>query len=168
MLVIEDGSGTNPNANSYASVETLRLFAKLRGIDLTELSDDECAVLLIKAMDYIEAKASKFQGEKTNPRQPLQWPRRGVRLDGLSVGEKEIPRNLEYGQLQLALEAREHDLMPNRLPGEKGAVIKERVEGAVEVAYANNGTPDKVPAFAKAEALLAQLYKKNGLFLVRA
>ena len=168
MLVIEDGSGTNLDANSYASVETLRIFAKLRGIDLTAMSDDDCSVLLIKAMDYIEAKASKFQGEKSNPRQPLQWPRRGVRIDGLSIGEKEIPRNLEYGQMQLALEAKEHDLMPNTIPGEKGPVIKERVEGAVEVAYANTGAVDKVPAFAKAEALLAQLYKKNGLFLVRA
>ncbi|MGI0119691.1 DnaT-like ssDNA-binding protein [Zooshikella sp. RANM57] len=167
MIVVEDGSGTNPNANSYNSVEALRTFAKLRGIDLTGLSDDECAVLLIKATDCTESKASKYQGEKTNPKQPLQFPRRGVRVDGLLVGENEIPRNLEYGHLQLALEAREHDLMPNTLPYDP-VVTKERVEGVVETVYENKGTPDKVPAFAKAEALLAQLYKKNGLFLVRA
>lgn len=167
MLVIEDGSGTNPDANSYASVETLRIFAKLRGIDLTKATDDDCSVLLIRAMDYIEAKASKFQGDKSNPRQPLQWPRRGVWIDGLSIGETEIPRNLEYGQMQLALEAKEHDLMPNTLTYDP-VIVKECVEGVTDTVYENKGTPDKLPAFAKAEAHLTQLYKKNGLFLVRA
>ena len=167
-LIAEDGTGTNPNANSYSTVETLRNYAVARGVDLSGVPDADCEVMLIKAMDYIEAKRSRFQGKKTNPSQPLQWPREGVWVDNMLVGSDSIPRELEYAQLSLAMEAKDIDLQPNRLPTDKGAVIREKVEGAVEVVYANNGNVSSVSAFAKPEALLTPLYKRNGLTLVRS
>ena len=167
-LIKEDGTGTNSAANTYTDVEALRTYARLRGVDLGSLKDLECEVLLIKAMDFLESKRDKYQGRKTSVSQPLQWPRADVWLDSALLGSSEIPRELEYAQLALALEAKDHDLLKNRLPYDQGPVVKKKVEGAIEVEYANPGTVHNVSAFAKADALLAPLYKKNGLFLVRA
>lgn len=167
-LTKEDGTGSNPNANSYSDAETLRNYAVARGVDLSALSDADCEVLLVKAMDYIEGKRSRFQGTKSNTDQPLQWPRQDVWVDNLLVGSDAIPRELEYAQLALAIESRDKDLQPNRLPSDKGAVIRERVEGAVEVEYDKQNRASFVPAFAKADSLLRPLYKNSGMFLVRS
>lgn len=167
-LIVEDGTGSNTAANSYQSVLQLREWAQLRGVDITALTDAECEVLLIKAMDYIEGKRSRFQGTKSNTDQPLQWPRQDVWMGSLPVGSDSIPRELRYAQLALAIEARDNDLQPNRLPSDKGAVIREKVEGAVEVAYDKQNRAGLVPVFAKADSLLKPLYKNNGVFLVRS
>lgn len=170
-LIIEDGTGSNPAANSYRSVADLRLYASLRGIDITALTDTECEVLLIKAMDYLEAQGKRYKGRKANIDQPLQWPRAdawGIVYDYALYSSTEIPRELEYAQLALAIEARDNDLQPNQLPSDKGPVTSETIEGAVSIAYANPGSRSRTPAFAKPEALLANLYKRNGLTLVRS
>lgn len=168
MIIKEDGTGTNPHANSYSDVETLRHYAVARGVDLSALPDSDCEVLLMKAMDYIESKRSRFQGTKTHPNQPLQWPRQDVWVDNLRVGSDDIPRELEYAQLALAIEAQDNDLQPNRLPSDKGAVIREKVEGAIEVEYDKQNRASFVSAFAKGDSLLRPLYKNNGMFLVRS
>jgi hypothetical protein len=171
-LVIEDGSGTNQSANSYQSTDDLIAYAALRGLDLSNDPVDELEVHLVKAMDYLEGKRSKFKGYPTASSQPLQWPRRdvwGIAQPGLMVPVDEIPRELRYGQLALAVESYNGiDLQPNRLPADKGAVISEKVEGAVEVKYESAGVKRPfTPALSKAEALLSPLYKNNGLNLVR-
>jgi hypothetical protein len=166
-LIIEDGTGSDPNANSYSDVESLRTYAKLRGVDLSSLGDSDCETLLIKAMDYLESKRDKYKGYKTSSSQPLQWPRSEVWIDNALLGSNEMPRELEYAQLSLAIEAKDNDLQKNKLPTDTGPVIRKKVEGAVEVEYANPGTVQHVSAFAKPEALLAPLYKNNGLFAIR-
>lgn len=77
------------------------------------------------------------------------------------------PVNWYTDRWSLAIEAREHDLQPNRLPSDTGPVVSKRVEGVVEVVYAEPVQRQYTPAFAKAEALLAPLLKNNGLFLIR-
>lgn len=170
-IVVETGSGLNAAANSYVSVVDLRTFASLRGIDLTSKTDTECASLLIRAMDYIEAQRGRFKGDPAHPGvQPLQWPRANawdISFRGALFPSTEIPRELIYAQMQLALDAIDNDLMPNRLPADKGPVIREKVD-VIEVAYENTGRQSRIPAFAKAEALLAHLYKNSGLTLVRS
>lgn len=165
-LTIEDGTIVT-GANSYQDVSDLRTYAALRGVDVTGQADADVEVLLIKAMDYIEAQRDRFQGIKVDADQGLQWPRSGVWVDGLSIAHTDIPRELKYAQLSLALEALNHDLQPNRLPEDKGRVVKEKV-GELEVVYEKDTTPNQVPAFAKGHALLSVLYKRNGLTLVRS
>ncbi len=167
-IIVEDCVSGNPNANSYTTVENLRGYADLRGVDLTGMTDAECEVLLIKAMDYIEAKGDRFQGKKKNPEQPLQWPRLGVVVESMPVGSVSIPRELEYAQFALAVIAKDHDLQPNVLPNQRGAVVREKIEGAIEVEYDRQGRASYVPAFAKPESLLKPLYKHGGLALVRS
>jgi len=172
-LVIETGAGDNPSANSYASVQDLRDYADARGVDLSALTDPECEPLMIRAMDYLEGLRGRYKGVIAHPEypQPLQWPRAdawGIAYPDALFPSDQIPRELIYAQLALAIDAQDNDLQPNRLPTDTGPVTKERVEGAVEVTYAAPVQQQYTPAFAKADALLAPLLKNNGLFLVRA
>lgn len=171
-LIVEDGTGSNPNANTYVDVDFLRAFASGRGDDLTGLSDEECEVLLTKAMDYLNSKKGKWQGYKTFENQPLDWPRSEVEDDWIPgrlypyYKADEIPYPIENAQCALAIEALNHDLLPNRLTTDKGRVIREKV-GDIETVYSNSGEVREVNAFAKPEAQLKHLYKKGGLQLIR-
>lgn len=171
-LIVETGTGDNPSANSYSTVQDLRDYSEMRGVDLSGLTDAQAEASMINAMDYLEALAPRYKGVKASQTQPLQWPRSevwGVSFFDALYPNDEIPRELKYAQLALAVEAQAgNDLMPNELPGEQGAVIKERIEGAVEIAYANPTSRRRTPAFAKADALLSSLLKSNGLTLVRS
>lgn len=171
-LIVETGSGANPLANSYATVAELRDYAEARGIDLDAVTDAQAEAIMIKAMDYLESLATKFKGARATQAQPLQWPRIdvwGVSFFDALYPSDSIPRELKYAQLSLAVEAQNGaDLLPSELPSAKGAIIKERIEGAVEIAYANNADRSRTPAFAKANALLSSLLKSGGLTLARS
>lgn len=168
-LIVEDGTGVT-NANSYASITDLGTYATLRGLASSlPATDAGKDAIMIKAMDYIEGQRARFKGVKTDEDQALQWPRSDVWIDGALIGSDYIPRELFYAQLALAIEAISNDLLPNVLPQDAGAVISKEV-GEIKIAYAqpDTGSRSKMPAFSKADALLAVLYKQNGLFAVRA
>lgn len=172
-IVKEDGSGSDPTANSYASLDDLRTYAELRGVELPA-DDDACGVLLIKAMDYLRKYDDGPRGPywigdgKVSANQPLAWPRSNVWRDDALQDDDYMPRELEYATCALAIEAQTNDLQPTRLPTDRGAVTEERVEGAVTVTYANTGHVLPVAAFAKADTLLNVLLRRRGLFAVRA
>ena len=171
-LIVETGTGANPLANSYATVSELRDYAEARGVDLDAVTDAQAEALMVKAMDYLESLAGKYKGARATQAQPLQWPRIdvwGVSFFDALYPSDSIPRELKYAQLSLAVEAQNGaDLLPSELPSAKGAIIKERIEGAVEIAYANNADRSRTPAFAKANALLSSLLKSGGLTLARS
>jgi len=60
---------TSPAMNSYAGEGDLKAFADLRDITLPE----KIAPLLIRAMDYLEGL--DWAGWRSEPKQPLAWPR---------------------------------------------------------------------------------------------
>ena len=169
-IFVEDGSGTNADANSYASVDDLQTYASLRGVTIP---DDAPLLesLLIKAMDYLEAQRDRYKGVKASAIQPLQWPRKDawdISYPGALYPSDEIPRELEAAQLALAVESHTQDLMPTRLPTDTGPVSREKIDGAVEVVYDNpQGGNLRTPYFAKPEALLSVLYRHNGMSIVR-
>lgn len=169
-LIIEDGTGTNPSANSYTTVEELRTYATARGVDLNDLSNPDLEVLLIKAMDYLESLAKKFKGYKVSASQPLQWPRYDVwdvEIPGTMLPSDEVPRLVEYAQMALAIEAKDNDLQPNRSMTGQGAVIKEKV-GEIELTYAQEAPKQNfTSAFSKPHGLLSPLMHSNGLQVVK-
>lgn len=167
-LIIEDGSIV-ADANSYQSVDDLRLHASLRGVSFGSATDATLETHLIKAIDYLEAQRNRYQGVKVSSAQSLQFPRSGVVVDGLTVGTTEIPRELKKAQMQLAIESfLGNDLQPTRLANATGSVLSEKIDGVGEVVYSDSARGRlSVPAFAKANALLAVLFKRSGLELVR-
>lgn len=166
-LIPETGTGLNANANSYGDLVGLKLYAAERGIDISLLSDIELDVFMIKAMDYLE-HTQNYAGNKSTGIQPLQWPRTQVWIDGVLHASNAIPAQLIKAQYALALNAKDTELQPNRLPSDKGRVLKERVEGAVEVVYSDTGSKPHTPSFTTVEALLQALSKSSGVVLVRA
>lgn len=159
-LIVEDGTVV-ANAQSYADAAELVAFAALRGVALPS-SEAAQEQLLIKAMDALEEFARKWKGEPVSASQALAWPRKNVVLDGMSHAANDIPRELQYAQMQLAVEANSGDLQPNE---QQQQTTKEKV-GPIEITYENKGKVLGVSAFAKPMALIRPLLR-NHLTLTR-
>jgi len=166
-LIIEDGSNV-ASANSYGTVTGFTAYGKARNAHVHG-ADDLLESHLIKGMDFIEAQHAKFQGQITTEGQALQWPRLDVYVDGLSISSTTIPNILIYALYALAMESfAGNDLQPTRQEKDPGGLTKVKVS-TLELEY-SEAQPGKsfTPAFSKANALLAQLYKRSGLTLTRS
>lgn len=167
-LVVEDGTGKS-NANSYADLATIRAYTLARGVDLSATADADLEVMVIKAMDYLQAQEGRYQGYRVQETQALSFPRYDVYVDGFSIDSNEIPSRLVNALGALVLEVNAgNDLQPSFNPTDAtGGIIEEKV-GDLAVKYDSPVRRSWTPAFARAEALLSGLYKQNGLELVRA
>lgn len=162
-LIIEDGTG-KPDASSYVTASQARAYALSRG---TELSDDDAQVeqLLVRAMDYLEAQRTKYQGVKTYPGlQALQWPRSGVILDcSYPLPDNIIPVELKNAQMQLALESFNGLVL---LPSSDGRVVKREKVDVIETEYMTGqdlGSGAVMgPSFPAVDALLDPLFSACG------
>lgn len=181
-LIIEDGSIV-PNANSYASVANLDDYAALRGITLPN-TDAAKEVLLIKAMDYIEAQESRFKGYRRTQEQSLSWPRTHVVLyyteryalvngyENIRQGnywpDNKIPQTLVKAQCQLAVDVMTVDLQPT-IAIDSRSVRRDKV-GPLETEYFSSREQLNSPILGKAEGLLANLCTQGmfGLTIGRA
>ncbi len=156
-LVIEDGTGVT-GANTYVSVATAKAFASSRG-DAYPTVDLDVEKLLIQAVDYLEGQRRYFRGTKTDPTQPLQYPRLNSMVDGVIIADNVIPIELKYAQMQLSIDAFEFGSL---LPSSDGyAVAVEKVD-VLEIQYAAGGrlsgtSLPATPNFPKAQAWLDAL-----------
>lgn len=132
-IVVETGAVV-PGANSYVTEADLTTYAADRGVTLTGSAD----VLLIQAMDYIEAQS--FIGTKYTDDQPLQWPRAGVVIDGYPINANTIPAELKKGQMATALAV---DAGNDPLATIKRSVKREKVD-VVEVEYMDNAAAEQI------------------------
>lgn len=74
---VEDGTGENPDANSYVSVADFKAYWDSRGFDWTVyVPDAKLERALVQATDYIELiNRNNFKGCRLLDEQPLSWPR---------------------------------------------------------------------------------------------
>lgn len=165
-LIIEDGSG-KPDAESYASAEDLAMYAVKFGVVIPEEVPVQEALLRRAALAM---DGMTWRGRKTSSEQALSWPRRKVLLDHEIKPNNYLPARIQYGQMALAAEIHQDDIDP--VEKRKGAVLLDRVEGAVTRQYAaipstSNrllpAAPDRPSATQFADYL-----QKRGLFAVRA
>lgn len=164
-LIIEDGTG-KPDAESYASAEDLAMYAvKFGAVIPAEVPAQEA--LLRRAALAMDGML--WKGRKTNSEQALSWPRREVLLDREIKANNYLPGRIQYGQMALAAEIHQDDIDP--VEKRKGAVLLDRVEGAVTRQYAAipssssrllPAAPDRPSATQFADYL-----QKRGLFSVR-
>ncbi|WP_340146392.1 DnaT-like ssDNA-binding protein [Pseudomonas poae] len=166
MLIIEDGTG-KPDAESYASAEDLAMYAVKFGT-VTPAGAPEQEALLRRAALVMDGMT--WKGRKSNSEQALSWPRREVLLDSEIKPNNYLPARIQYGQMALAAEIHQDDIDP--VEKRKGAVLLDRVEGAVTRQYAaipstSNrllpAAPDRPSATQFADYLA-----KRGLFAIRA
>ena len=165
-LIIEDGTG-KPDAESYASAEDLAMYAVKFGVTIPAEVPAQEALLrrAALAMDGMTWKGRKFNSE-----QALAWPRRGVELDHQIKPDNYLPARIQYGQMALAAEIHQDDIDP--VEKRKGAVLLDRVEGAVTRQYAAIPSTSNrlMPAAPNRPSVtqFADYLQKRGLFSVRA
>lgn len=159
-LVVENGSGTEASANTFADVDRIKLYLTARGIAIP--SDAEIIVAAIEAMDYIRSVEERLQGSRVSGTQPTPFPRTGVKLFGFEVAEDEIPYQLIEAQCQLAADSLSGvDLLPNTV----SAPIKREKTGPLETEYAIAAGDLSTPHLAKADAMLRPFYRQGGFGL---
>lgn len=93
-IIPQDDTGTVVDANAYDTVAAFKAYHALRGNDVTALSDDQIAVALIRATDYIDVRFT-FPGiqlvkedDTADPpvvAQTTAWPRQAPPCDGFST-----------------------------------------------------------------------------------
>ena len=135
-LIIETGNGLE-SANAYVSLKEVRNFSELNGISLPD-GDDDLAILIVKATNYIDSLESQFVGKRLLPEQNLAFPRvLGQSCNNSSVRLADM-RNLKkavfYAIEVLALG---NNLMPTMVSRDD-IVTKEKIDGAIEVAYSES------------------------------
>ena len=154
VIIVEDGTAKS-DSNSYVSVADAVLYATNRGVEFPT-TDDEVAAMLIQAMDYLEAQACRYQGERTTTTQALEWPRSGVYINCEEFPDNVIPRQLVAAQCQLAMAVHAgFSLLPNTTA--QSFIIREKV-GPIETEYADPVSVGMSPSFAAVDALLAPLF----------
>jgi len=146
-LVVEDGTGTDPAANSYASVQEWKSYWVERGYDFSAYTDSQISVALIKATFYIEVTfRNQFYGFPLLVDQPLCWPRVGVYVNGVYVEGIHINlkrATFEYAKRALPATA---DLLPDPADTDATGQIVKRKRTEVgpikkEIEYAGSGAP---------------------------
>lgn len=108
-IIIEDGNGQNPLANSYVTLEETNTYFVNRGYtDWADGDDDLKTFAILNACAYMELL--DWKGVKSIPNwppgmyYPLAWPRRGMfDRDGYTIWANDIPKKLKYAQMEIAL-----------------------------------------------------------------
>jgi len=126
----------------YATTEEYEAAASARGITLLRPSSQT----LWLARDYMELQ--KYKGEKTDPSQPLAFPRDGA---------TEVPLNIIAAQMEAALI---YDRGEDPLGAVGQRVTQETVFGAVSVSYSDTG--NQATIYRKLNAMLAPFLASGG------
>lgn len=155
-IIVEDGSNV-ANANSFVSITEVRDYCTARGATLPN-QDDDLAIFVIKACDYLEAQANRFQGNVANEGQALQWPRTGVYVGSseTELASNVIPKQLKSAQCSAVLALNEGvDIMPNYSASN---FVTEETVGPITTKYADPTKVGIVPTLTSVEALLQPLF----------
>lgn len=139
--------------NSYVTRQELIDYAAPRGITVADAADTD--VLLILSTDFLETYDGRFVGSRAEADQPLAWPRQGAIIRGFHVPDDEVPVLVEQVQMEIALDINAGVDVYNRT--DRQHVTRERVDGAVEVAYAAPNVVSTRIEQSKALMLLRQL-----------
>ena len=157
-LIVEDGTGTNPNADSYISEADAITRATALGLDFPA-SDADAEVPLRRAAIYLESYRNKYQGIKYVAGQALQWPRNPVYIDEILNDPSVIPTELIDAQIVLAsVECTNGNLFGTALGG-----VGSRSVGDVSVTSNNGGSADNSAYSGLANELIAPLLKNPSL-----
>src|SRR5689334_14580730 len=93
VVIVENGSGANPNANSFASVVSVSAFAEshLSMPNWAAASSGQRDIAVVMSTRLI-SRYAKFQGAPTLFTQPLPFPRVGCYdRNGNTIGNNAMP-----------------------------------------------------------------------------
>lgn len=160
-ITVEDGSLVT-GANSYITEAQLGAHACAREITLTVKPE----TLIKKAMDFFESYDGRFMGQRVERDQALSFPRTDLFIEGWSWSHDEMPRQVINAILTLCMEINAGN-DPFNPPDADLPVIKKRVEGVVDIQYANPGQSLKVDKNQQSRTHIRLLLRNSGLQSVR-
>lgn len=135
-LVVEDGSIV-AGADSYLSLSDARALAPKYGYVLPT-DDTEAEAALRNGAMYVGLQEPAMCGRRVSAEQSLSFPRTGISLYGFPVANNVIPDQVKLAQL---IAGAEYGSGADVRASSDGRITTmERVEGAVTVQYANNGS----------------------------
>lgn len=158
-IVVEDGSVVS-GANSFVTRAEFIAYALARGVTVTD--DSSADITLIKATDFIASHEANLKGTLVDKNQSTPFPRYDIGyIDGYSWGSSEIPRQVILCQLAVALEINAGVDVYNT-PANPNLIAKsKRVEGAVSIEYAVDGSGQKLSRTSRYDSLLNSLLKNT-------
>lgn len=162
-LIVEDNTGL-VDANVYASVDEFRQFAKLNGMETEDVEDEQVAIYLVRATNFIDSLENRMVGKRLNPEQALAFPRQ--QLNSCS-GNPHLydMRNLKKA-LFYAVEAQSlgFSLLPVNVS--KDDIIKKEKIDVLEVQYSEDMLTEVLfGKFPMVERYLNQYLVNNGFTL---
>lgn len=171
-IVTQDNTGAVAGANAYDSIANFKAYHALRGNDVSALSDDQIAVGLIRATDYIDNRW-RFRGTLLLLTQTTQWPRADVadRAGNPIVG---IVPALTKATHEYALRAAVAPLLQDTLAPAGGHLLKQTTDKVdvieTTVIYDNIPGYQVITAYPAADNYLIAgglIYRESGIPLVR-
>lgn len=163
-VIIEDGNVVI-GANSYATVDELRSFCKLRYITIPD-DEDKLTGSLVIAFEYLNG-IPNFKGCPVSEEQSGSWPRKNA----APFLNNQIPQALKNAQMQLAVDCIDNKMTLD-LNVTNYAIRAEKI-GPLETTYAIGGTysgkstKPVVPEYTKAMKFLKPLLKRSeGLYVI--
>ncbi|MBG6289527.1 hypothetical protein I5I61_18905 [Pseudomonas nitroreducens] len=166
-LILEDGTGKS-DAESFASAADYVAYAAKFGLTVPSTEAEQEANLRNAAL---QMQAMSWKGCRAHFDQALSWPRKNAEVYGEILPSTLIPARIQYGQMALAAEIYKDEIDPPEK--RRGAKIRTRVEGAIDVEYAqlagvNQGKLMPAAPDRPSHAQFADYLAKRGLFAVRA
>lgn len=106
IIIVEDGTGTNPAANSYIDAQFASDYADTSGNTNTWCNNvSKQNLALVQAASFLDLRyGNRFKGVQLNPEQGLLYPRRFKAVHCGQPSTPAIPKALKMAQAQLAIQ----------------------------------------------------------------
>ena len=131
-LIIEDGSLVE-NANTFISLDDVKTYADLRGIEYP--ADNELSQNIILAGDYLNSLC--WKGDLVIASQSMSWPRSDVYAFNEMLPTDEIPSNIKNAQIEAALAKSNTDLLSDG--SDTNQSVKKEKADILETEYFEGG-----------------------------
>lgn len=126
-LIVQDNTGSVPNANAYISVQEFKDYWTDRGGDFSAYPDQQIEAGIIRATDYLDQRFN-FVGKKRLGRdQSTEWPRTSA-WDRDRFYITDIPQEVKEATAEYALRSLAADLNPDPQRDATGAAIQSKSE----------------------------------------
>lgn len=140
VLTVEDGTGSNPAANTFVSLADADAYhaGVVESTEWDTATEDEKNRSLAQATRILGSQFT-WQGERAHPdTQPLVWPRTGVKVECRTVASDVVPREVREATSEVARELLAAGGFQTRPPGAGGADQLKGIElgkGALKIEY---------------------------------
>lgn len=148
------------NANSYVTLSNANAYHELslHAANWNDTTTERREQALVTATRMIDRQ--NWKGQKTDPAQPLAWPRTGVtRNDGSTVDPNTLPPELILATYELALALLDNVAVQSQ--GDTGSNIKSLGAGSAQLSFFRPTTGTRFPTII--QELMGQFLSATGL-----